>query len=175
MYEYNFCSRNKKYRFAFAFSPIVFSLSQVKKLKYFNFNLFPPSTYDFALWRFFYAFRFSMNTLFAKFFCAFRHTHHFFLVCFHFEPTLTTLRLFISFHPYIYPPDLQENHESVMHRGLPDPTCFQRCQHTSVRLKLFILVFQFCKDMTEISDCLPRPPSRRNPVKCLSQGYNKIA
>ena len=30
------------------------------------------------------------------------------------------------------------------------PTCFRRCQDIAVRLKFFILVFQFYKDMTQI-------------------------
>ena len=84
----------------------------------------------------------------------------------------------IHFHLYIYPFDLQKSVGIVIHKPilkqLPDQL-LQIIRYCCFREKFLFCFLLFFIDMTGLKSCLPRPPSRKSVVKCLSQGHNRLA
>ena len=81
----------------------------------------------------------------------------------------------IYFHLYICPLDLQKSVGVVIHRPITRPA------FRDIKILLlsgenfYFVVLVFIIDRSGIKSCLLRPPCRESVVKCLSQGYNRLA
>ena len=85
----------------------------------------------------------------------------------------------IHFNLFVYLLDLQKSVGVVIHRPILKQLLDQLLEilrYCWCPVKNYYLVLLiFIIDRTGIKNCLPRPTSRKSVVKCLSQGYNRLA